>query len=114
MVDIYKKGCVGWSLTAPLVDHCVIIALLMGYMDANRKERQDTSDISALIEAKNTSVGELNVSITNLVAVIEAGVNVSELASRLKVLSTGNDSNLLIVFYVQIMPDDFVMQLHRF
>ncbi|WP_250693078.1 hypothetical protein, partial [Escherichia coli] len=27
--------------------------------------------------------------------------------------SLGNDSNLLIVFYVQIMPDDFVMQLHR-
>ncbi len=26
----------------------------------------------------------------------------------------GNDSNLLIVFYVQIMPDDLVMQLHRF
>ena len=26
----------------------------------------------------------------------------------------GNDSNLLIVFYVQILPDDFVMQLHRF
>ncbi len=30
------------------------------------------------------------------------------------VLGPGNDSNLLIVFYVQIMPDDFVMQLHRF
>ncbi len=30
------------------------------------------------------------------------------------VLKNGNDSNLLIVFYVQIMPDDFVMQLHRF
>ena len=29
-------------------------------------------------------------------------------------VSSGNDSNLLIVFYVQIMPDDFVMQLHRF
>ncbi|EFE2505097.1 hypothetical protein F3K11_11015 [Escherichia coli] len=29
-------------------------------------------------------------------------------------LCNGNDSNLLIVFYVQIMPDDFVMQLHRF
>ncbi len=29
-------------------------------------------------------------------------------------LARGNDSNLLIVFYVQIMPDDFVMQLHRF
>ncbi len=29
-------------------------------------------------------------------------------------VSVGNDSNLLIVFYVQIMPDDLVMQLHRF
>ena len=29
-------------------------------------------------------------------------------------LLAGNDSNLLIVFYVQIMPDDLVMQLHRF
>ena len=34
--------------------------------------------------------------------------------SEMQVLSVGNDSNLLIVFYVQIMPDDFVMQLHRF
>ena len=30
------------------------------------------------------------------------------------VIHSGNDSNLLIVSYVQIMPDDFVMQLHRF
>ncbi len=30
------------------------------------------------------------------------------------VKAVGNDSNLLIVFYVQIMPDDLVMQLHRF
>ncbi len=30
------------------------------------------------------------------------------------IYGVGNDSNLLIVFYVQIMPDDFVMQLHRF
>ncbi len=29
-------------------------------------------------------------------------------------VNLGNDSNLLIVFYVQIMPDDLVMQLHRF
>ncbi len=39
----------------------------------------------------------------------------SENKNRMKVFAgTGNDSNLLIVFYVQIMPDDFVMQLHRF
>ena len=31
-----------------------------------------------------------------------------------KMVEVGNDSNLLVVFYVQVMPDDFVMQLHRF
>ncbi len=36
------------------------------------------------------------------------------LLSLIVICFTGNDSNLLIVFYVQIMPDDFVMQLHRF
>ncbi|MDF8905027.1 hypothetical protein OU548_11515, partial [Escherichia coli] len=34
-------------------------------------------------------------------------------AHQANIINTGNDSNLLIVFYVQIMPDDFVMQLHR-
>ena len=33
---------------------------------------------------------------------------------RTKLAILGSDSNLLIVFYVQIMPDDLVMQLHRF
>ena len=33
---------------------------------------------------------------------------------RLYVSDLGSDSNLLIVLYVQIMPDDLVMQLHRF
>ncbi len=32
----------------------------------------------------------------------------------LMIINPGSDSNLLIVFYVQIMPDDLVMQLHRF
>ncbi len=35
-------------------------------------------------------------------------------AKPISIKVAGNDSNLLIVFYVQIMPDDFVMQLHRF
>ena len=34
--------------------------------------------------------------------------------NKINAAIAGNDSNLLIVFYVQIMPDDFVMQLHRF
>ncbi len=43
------------------------------------------------------------------VAIVEKDYFVVDLLRLL-----GNDSNLLIVFYVQIMPDDFVMQLHRF
>ncbi len=39
---------------------------------------------------------------------------VNELSKSSFNQAAGNDSNLLIVFYVQIMPDDFVMQLHRF
>ncbi|MCG2965497.1 glycosyltransferase family 2 protein, partial [Escherichia coli] len=35
-------------------------------------------------------------------------------SDKVKIIrNEGNDSNLLIVFYVQIMPDDLVMQLHR-
>ncbi len=41
-------------------------------------------------------------------------VDVADNAVKIGLGSAGNDSNLLIVFYVQIMPDDFVMQLHRF
>ncbi|MCH4628825.1 transposase, partial [Escherichia coli] len=39
-------------------------------------------------------------------------IEIRELRKKLQRIE-GNDSNLLIVFYVQIMPDDFVMQLHR-
>ncbi|ESL26981.1 hypothetical protein L476_00137 [Escherichia coli BIDMC 39] len=42
------------------------------------------------------------------------GNNVTNDGNNNYTLRIGNDSNLLIVFYVQIMPDDFVMQLHRF
>nr|WP_249932597.1 transposase [Escherichia coli] len=45
----------------------------------------------------------------------EPGISISKLALENGInANLGNDSNLLIVFYVQIMPDDFVMQLHRF
>ncbi len=43
------------------------------------------------------------------------GLGLSALVALIPIIFFfGYDSNLLIVFYVQIMPDDFVMQLHRF
>ena len=44
----------------------------------------------------------------------EIRINFAKKQLEMTNYSVGNDSNLLIVFYVQIMPDDFVMQLHRF
>ena len=44
---------------------------------------------------------------------LKSAVSVNSFRHNWKV-EGGNDSNLLIVFYVQIMPDDFIMQLHRF
>ncbi len=43
-------------------------------------------------------------------SILESGWLIKNITLR----DVGNDSNLLIVFYVQIMPDDLVMQLHRF
>ncbi len=48
------------------------------------------------------------------VIVLTSSFLIFELVASDRAMSAGNDSNLLIVFYVQIMPDDFVMQLHRF
>ncbi|MCK3726789.1 hypothetical protein MZO47_18685, partial [Escherichia coli] len=45
--------------------------------------------------------------------VIHHGLYFAVLGPLIGVLFLGSDSNLLIVFYVQIMPDDLVMQLHR-
>ena len=44
----------------------------------------------------------------------QLGMSITPVREALLRLVSGNDSNFLIVFYVQIMPDDFVMQLHRF
>ncbi|AXH85186.1 hypothetical protein DVH14_08740 [Escherichia coli] len=48
------------------------------------------------------------------IAILTKIINLTAINQNNSILSPGNDSNLLIVFYVQIMPDDFVMQLHRF
>ncbi|PCO21403.1 TetR family transcriptional regulator [Escherichia coli] len=47
-------------------------------------------------------------------ACLSDALSSGEISSNMNNTQLGNDSNLLIVFYVQIMPDDLVMQLHRF
>ena len=52
---------------------------------------------------------------TNKVLILGATGGIGgEIARKLIREKWGNDSNLLIVFYVHILPDDLVIQLHRF
>ncbi len=79
-------------------------------------------DRSSLSVAGEAIRGELGLSATEfgvLLSAFSLSYGFSQLPSgilldRFGPRIVGNDSNLLIVFYVQIMPDDFVMQLHRF
>lgn len=89
-----QKGCVGWSVTAPLVEHCVMVALLMGYMDANRNEGQDTTELSATINEKEEKIAEMDKRISNIVSAIEISANVPELAASLRSLSSNRESLL--------------------
>ena len=62
-----------------------------------------------------TTIGPVADELLSLGAVsVETAHQVTEASDIIFIMVPGNDSNLLIVFYVQIMPDDFVMQLHRF
>ncbi|CAD5562378.1 ABC transporter substrate-binding protein [Escherichia coli] len=61
---------------------------------------------------KEMTIGAIYLDTQGYYAGVRQGVQDAAKDSSVQV--QGNDSNLLIVFYVQIMPDDFVMQLHRF
>ncbi len=73
----------------------------------------------ALLEAATAAFAQSGIAASTSAIARSAGVAEGTLfryfATKDELLNElGNDSNLLIVFYVQIMPDDFVMQLHRF
>ncbi len=67
-----------------------------------------------LVLVANDEVAEDPVQQNLMEMVLAEGIAVRFWTLQKVIDNIGNDSNLLIVFYVQIMPDDFVMQLHRF
>ncbi len=72
--------------------------------------------LSGIHEPTKGTITINNINYNKLDHKLAAQLGIGIIYQELSVIDelTGNDSNLLIVFYVQIMPDDFVMQLHRF
>ncbi|EPT0360710.1 recombinase family protein [Enterobacter cloacae subsp. dissolvens] len=78
-----QKNCTGWSITAQLVEHCTMIALLIGYMDKSRKSGSDTTVIEEDLKKKEASIRDLDSRISNMVAAIAIAPDVSSLAHSL-------------------------------
>ncbi|SVG91297.1 ISSfl2 ORF [Shigella sonnei] len=102
------------------------ISDVSGYAPAIRNDILDAQikcnkawklDYSDLTEAEKTNVTNANSNNISDVSGYAPAIRNDILDAQIKCNKAWffcNDSNLLIVFYVQIMPDDFVMQLHRF
>ncbi|HGA2238640.1 TPA: recombinase family protein [Enterobacter roggenkampii] len=78
-----QKRCSGWSISAQLVEHCTMIALLIGYMDKSRKDGIDTTSIEDEISRKATLITDLESRISNMAKAIAIAPEVSELAVQL-------------------------------
>ncbi|SXG94525.1 transposase, IS110 family [Klebsiella pneumoniae] len=101
---------VGIDVSKNTLDLCMLYDGIKGRIKTRniQNNRHSVENILRWLRLQHCSPEDVHV-------VMEAtGVYHEQLATELHDAGFGNDSNLLIVFYVQIMPDDHVMQLHRF
>ncbi|ENF79905.1 type VI secretion lipofamily protein [Escherichia coli P0305260.10] len=89
---------------------CVLMCVILTGCETAKK-------ISEVIKNPDIQVGSLKEQPSEITVTLltEPDTNTNAEGESAAVdVQLGSDSNLLIVFYVQIMPDDLVMQLHRF
>ncbi|GDP63028.1 pseudouridine 5'-phosphate glycosidase [Escherichia coli] len=107
-----KNGATTVASTMIIAALAGIKVFATGGIGGVHRGAEHTFDISAdLQELANTNV---TVVCAGAKSILDLGLTTEYLETFGVPLIGGNDSNLLIVFYVQIMPDDLVMQLHRF
>ncbi len=90
-----QKNCSGWSVIGSLVEHCTMIALLIGYINQSRKNGCDTTSIDEDIINKQSVIEGLNSKITNLTLAISIAKDVNELATLLQSLNTQREKLLV-------------------
>ncbi|SVK83820.1 colanic acid capsular biosynthesis activation accesory protein RcsA [Klebsiella pneumoniae] len=111
----YKNTSVG-QLTLPTLSLSKTESNMLQMWMAGHGTSQISTQMNIKAKTVSSHKGNIKKKIqTHNKQVIYHIVRLTEnITSGIQVNMRGNDSNLLIVFYVQIVPDDFVMQLHRF
>ncbi|WP_228117512.1 hypothetical protein [Enterobacter sp. C6] len=92
-----QKGCSGWSITAQLVEHCTMIALLIGYMDKSRRSGTDTTVLEEELNKKETLIKDLDTQISNIVTAIAIAPDVSSLGHSLNEINSKRKELVLSV-----------------
>lgn len=92
-----QKNCTGWSLSALLVEHCTMIALLIGYMDKSLKDGIDTTAIEEDIRKKEILIADLQTRISNIAEAIAIAPDVGLLAIQINKFDTERKSIVLEV-----------------
>ncbi|EML9235905.1 hypothetical protein RFO26_005075, partial [Citrobacter freundii] len=88
--------------------------LVSGYIIAHIKPQGKIDAVDLVNHLLQSRFYEFRDSNGPITPAFRTATDIIDVILRIEHSKSGNDSNLLIVFYVQIMPDDFVMQLHRF
>ncbi|MCK6840213.1 zinc ribbon domain-containing protein [Enterobacter roggenkampii] len=92
-----QKGCSGWSITAQLVEHCTMIALLIGYMDKSRRSGTDTTVLEEELNKKEILIKDFDTQISNIVTAIAIAPDVSSLAHSLNEINSKRKELVLSV-----------------
>lgn len=92
-----QKNCSGWSVISSLVEHCTMIALLIGYLNNSRKNGSDTTEIDEEINTKQSLIQGLDSQLSNLAVAVLVAPNVVELATKIQVLNSQREQLLIEV-----------------
>ncbi|MRT14403.1 recombinase family protein [Enterobacteriaceae bacterium RIT711] len=77
-----QKNCTGWSVNALLIEYCTIAALIIGYMDTDRKKSFDTDSISNQIGVLNERLAQLEKGISNVTDAIAKGFQADQMITK--------------------------------
>jgi hypothetical protein len=92
------KGCVGWSMNGLIIDQCLMIVLLIGYLDQSKKSTSNTEVFEQVIGEKEERLKAVNTTLDNLLEAIEASTgNLPTLIDRMTKLEVEKSEILVSI-----------------